>query len=112
MEDENLELYPFLLQKKIQELRTDSKRKRSTDTVNGRSGSEDHKVKIEGMPNYTTIHVRYNGDDDAEEMHLEENVPEAADMPGSDSEYEDEEQIDVEVMHTQRDNNNLGIIVM
>ena len=76
-------------------------------------GSEDHKVKIEGKPNYTTIYVRYNDDDDdADQMHLEANVPEATDMPGSDTKYEDEEQIDVEELHTESDNNNIGIIVM
>ena len=45
-------------------------------------------------------------------MHSEENISEAADMPGLDTEYEDEEQIDVEEMHTESDNNNLGITVM
>ena len=36
-------------------------------------GSEDHKVKIEGIPNYTTMYVRYNdNDDDDDQMHLEE----------------------------------------
>ena len=45
-------------------------------------------------------------------MDPEEMASEAADMPDSDIEFENDEQIDVEEMHIGSDNNNLGIIVM
>ena len=45
-------------------------------------------------------------------MNLEEMASEAAGMPGSDIEFEDDQQIDVKEMRIGSDNNNLGIIVM
>ena len=73
-------------------------------------GSEDYKVKIEGLLNYKPIFIEQNKDDD--DMDFEEMASEPADMPGSDIEFENDEQIDDEEMHMGSDNNNIGIIVM
>ena len=70
-------------------------------------GSEDHRVNIEGMPDYKPVFVAQDADDSDEEGPA--SIA-AAPEPISDVEPEDDSDIEVQDSHTHNENQNLDMI--
>ena len=74
-------------------------------------GSEDHLVKIEGMPDYKPSFVQHNDDDSDSDVDLPV-VANAAPEPSSDMDAEDDSDIDVEQREIGNADLNLDMIMM
>ena len=73
------------------------------------NGSEDHRVNIEGMPDYKPVFVAQ----DAEDSDVEGPASiVAAPEPISDVEPEDDSDFTVQDSHSHNENQNLDMIIM